>query len=104
MKINFGEIVSAGQSYIDALYRFRREYPGHNYISHADPALYEAYHAQERAERALTTVCYVLEIPANIPIQAARIINRAYERAYAQGRDPGIIDEAQVIRSLLANQ
>lgn len=103
MKINYGEIISAGQEYNDAMNTFRSKYPGHNFISHANPDLYDAYQRKEKCERVVTVVCYVLGIPGYVPIQAARITNRLYDRAYKQGRDPGMIDDQRLVESLIAN-
>lgn len=104
MKINYGEIVSTGLDYSDACYRYHRKYSGSQYISHKDPDLYEAYHRMERAERVMTVVCYVLEMPTDIPVRAARIMEKAYRRAASLGHDYGNINDEIVVKSLLANQ
>ena len=103
MKINFDELISAAQDYMDYSFRFSRKYPNGGYITCANPELCEAYRWLDRAERALTVVCYVTGIPAAVLIQAARFCNRFYEQAYAQDRDPGCIDAEQLIMALLAN-
>ena len=82
MKINYGEIVTAGSEYIDAQNRFMSKYhrPGGYFITHSQPDLYDACRLVEKYETALNAVAYAFEIPASVIINAARIEKRYYER------------------------
>ena len=102
-RINFDELVSAAQDYMEKRYFFSRKYPNGGYISHENPELYDDYRSLDRAERVLTVAGYVTEIPSAVLIQANRIINRVYDRAFAQDRNPGYIDSERVVMTLLAN-
>lgn len=103
MKINYGEVVAAAQDYMDMMFYFKKQYPGPQYITHANQDLYESYHRMERAERVLCVVCDIVGISQATAIITARAINRAYGIAYNQNRDPGCIDEKVVLEGIERN-
>lgn len=104
LKINYAEIIAAGQAASDCTNTFYRRYHGEN-IKSMDFDKDRLHNRMCRACHALEVTCYVLGvISPEIPVKAARIENEFYERAYKQGRDPGILDAEKLIESLLANQ
>ena len=97
MAINFDELLAAGQNCISSNFEFYKRYRG-MLINHTMRDAYERWWAVQRDERALDTLAWVLGIPQNIVINAARIENRYYER----GGDK-VLNSEKLIRGLLLN-
>ena len=98
MNINFDELLSAGTDYLSSTFEFRSRYHGGVYVTPANPDCFRRYHYMERQEHALDTLQWVLGIPQNVIINAARIENRYYERG-----GEGCISSEALIRGLLRN-
>jgi len=98
MKIDFDQLLSAGFDYISSTFEFRSRYHGGVYISHSNKDCYERYQQMERHDYALNTLHWVLGIPQDVIINAARIENRYYERG-----GEGYIRSEDLIRGLLQN-
>ena len=98
MNINFDELLSAGTDYLSSAYEFRSRYHGGVYVTYSNQDCYQRYHQMERQEHALYTLQWVLGIPQDVIINAARIENRYYERG-----GEGYISSETLIRGLLQN-
>ena len=98
MNINFDELLSAGTEYRSSAFEFYSRYHGGVCITHANKDAYDRFWSMRRDERVVDMLAWVLRIPQNVIINAARIENRYYERG-----GEGCIDSARLIRGLLKN-
>ena len=94
---NYDLVLNYGFDYIDAENAYRSKYHNMYITRNGTP---EAWDAAERAERALHALCdaaTLINIPADVIVGAARVMNRYYERTLTGN----VIDAEKLIRSMI---
>ena len=93
---NYDLVLSYGFDYIDAENAFHSKYRNMCITRNGTPDAWDAANRAENAVRSLCDVSLVLNIPYDVIVNAARVMNRYYERGGGL-----VIDAEKLIRSMI---